>query len=58
MFLLRILVLSENRVYFVNTLRTLFNMDRYKDIKSRLLEYARSHEDIRAVVAIGSSNYI
>lgn len=33
-------------------------MDRYKDIKSRLLEYARSDEDIRAVVAIGSLNFI
>lgn len=30
-------------------------MDRYKDIKSRLLKYAHSDEDIKAVVAIGSS---
>ena len=31
------------------------NMDRYIQIKSKILEYAESDEDIKAIVAIGST---
>ena len=30
-------------------------MDRYQDIKAKILEYANKDEDIKAIVAIGSS---